>query len=130
MADPRIGSSLPASLTSPSGHHPGVLGWIGRRVIDSSRAPAILRPNVCRSRVHSRYIISAIEVLMRRANFLAFDEYISAGTTGLAPQFTTAELNTKLAQFDQLAIQVVIDNVTGNPIGSFDLYIEHSADGR
>lgn len=67
---------------------------------------------------------------MRRANFLAFDEYVPAGATSLAPQFTTAELNTKLAQFDQLAIQVVIDNVTGSPIGSFDLYIEHSADGR
>ncbi|KYG09324.1 hypothetical protein BE21_18490 [Sorangium cellulosum] len=44
--------------------------------------------------------------------------------------FTSAELNSKLGHFDQLAIMVSIDNVGGSSIGGFELFIEHSADGR
>ena len=65
---------------------------------------------------------------MRRANFVAFDEFLPQGTSASTPVFTSAELNAKLAQFDQLAIMVAIDNVSA--AASFDLFIEHSADGR
>ncbi|MCC6554702.1 MAG: hypothetical protein IT372_17145 [Polyangiaceae bacterium] len=67
---------------------------------------------------------------MRRAMFTVFDEFVPMGTSSAAPIFTSAEQNSKLAQFDQLAIQVVVDNVGGTPLGGLDLYIEHSADGR
>jgi hypothetical protein len=67
---------------------------------------------------------------MRRANFVAFDEFLPLGTSSSAPVFTSAELNAKLGQFDQLAIMIAIDNVGGSSIGGFELFIEHSADGR
>jgi len=67
---------------------------------------------------------------MRKQNFNVFDEYLPTGTTAANPTFTNAELNTKLGHYDQLAIQVIIDNVSGSPLGGFDLYLEHSADGR
>lgn len=65
---------------------------------------------------------------MRRASFVAFDEFLPQGSGASTPVFTSAELNAKLAQFDQLAIMVAIDNVS--VAASFDLFIEHSADGR
>ncbi|HTN89033.1 MAG TPA: hypothetical protein VL242_35390 [Sorangium sp.] len=67
---------------------------------------------------------------MRRANFIAFDEFLPLGTSSSSPVFTSAELNSKLGHFDQLAIMVAIDNVGGSTIGGFELFIEHSADGR
>ena len=67
---------------------------------------------------------------MRRANFIAFDEFIPLGTSSSSPVFTSAELNSKLGHFDQLAVMVAIDNVGGSTIGGFELFIEHSADGR
>ncbi|WP_437656913.1 hypothetical protein [Sorangium sp. So ce1182] len=67
---------------------------------------------------------------MRRANFIAFDEFVPLGTNSSAPVFTSAELNSKLGHFDQLAIMVVIDNVGGSTVGGFELFIEHSGDGR
>jgi hypothetical protein len=65
---------------------------------------------------------------MRRANITTFDEFVPVGASSTSPVFTDQELNAKLGHFDQMAIQVVIDNVTGT--GSFDLYVEHSSDGR
>jgi hypothetical protein len=61
---------------------------------------------------------------MRRDQLLAFDEIISSGATA----YTPATLNQRLAAHEQIGIQVVIDNVAGTP--SFDLWIEHSPDGR
>jgi hypothetical protein len=67
---------------------------------------------------------------MRRSNQSVFNEYLPLGTNSSNPAYTSIELSSKLGHYDQLAIQVVIDNVSGTTIGAFDLYIEHSADGR
>jgi hypothetical protein len=67
---------------------------------------------------------------MRRANWVAFDEFLPLNTGASSPVFTSAELNSKLGQFDQIAIMVAIDNVGGGTVGGFELFIEHSADGR
>jgi hypothetical protein len=64
---------------------------------------------------------------MRRDYFLAFDEVISAAG-GAAQVYTAATLDQRLAAQDQIGFQVVIDNVSGSP--SFDLWVEHSPDGR
>ena len=64
---------------------------------------------------------------MRRDQFLAFDEVISAAA-GTAQVYTAATFNQRLAAHNQIGFQVVIDNVTGTP--SFDLWVEHSPDGR
>jgi hypothetical protein len=63
---------------------------------------------------------------MRRSNLSVFNEFI---TQTASPFYTSSELNARLAQYDQLAIQVVLDNVTASG-GTFDLWVEHSADGR
>jgi uncharacterized protein CbrC (UPF0167 family) len=64
---------------------------------------------------------------MRRDHFLAFDEIISAAG-GAAQVYTAATLNQRLAMHNQIGFQAVIDNVSGTP--SFDLWVEHSPDGR
>jgi len=64
---------------------------------------------------------------MRRDHLLAFDEVISAAG-GAAQVYTAATLNQRLAAHNQIGFQVVIDNVSGTP--SFDLWVEHSPDGR
>jgi hypothetical protein len=67
---------------------------------------------------------------MRRQNFTAFDENLPSGTIHTSPAFTSNGQDSRLAQYDQLAVQVVIDNVAGANLGGFDLYLEHSADDR
>lgn len=67
---------------------------------------------------------------MRRNNYVVFDEYIPLGSDHTSPVFTSTELNARNGQSDQIAFQVCIDNVSGSPVGGFDLYMEHSADGR
>jgi len=67
---------------------------------------------------------------MRRGNYIVFDDYIPAGTDTSNPVFSSTELNARNGQCDQLAFQVCIDNVSGATVGGFDLYMEHSADGR
>jgi hypothetical protein len=64
---------------------------------------------------------------MRRDNFLAFDEMISAAA-GPTQVYTAAAFNQRLATHNQIGFQVVIDNVTSTP--AFDLWVEHSPDGR
>jgi hypothetical protein len=64
---------------------------------------------------------------MRRDQFLAFDEIISAAGAA-AVVYTSATLNQRLAAHNQIAFQVVIDNVASTP--AFDLWVEHSPDGR
>jgi hypothetical protein len=64
---------------------------------------------------------------MRRRNELVFDEVINA--TSLTPAFTSDKYDAILGQFDQLAIFVLIDEVSASNAG-FSLYIDHSADGR
>lgn len=64
---------------------------------------------------------------MRRDQFLAFDEMISAAS-GPAQVYTAATFNQRLAMHNQIGFQVVIDNVAGTP--AFDLWVEHSPDGR
>jgi hypothetical protein len=67
---------------------------------------------------------------MRRANITVFDDHVK-GTQppnlGLTV-FTSQELNAKLGHFDQMAIQVVVDNL--NAVDGFDLWVQHSSDGR
>jgi hypothetical protein len=65
--------------------------------------------------------------IMRRDQFLAFDEVISAAS-GSTEVYTAATLNQRLAAQNQIGLQVVIDNVSGTP--AFDLWVEHSADAR
>jgi len=63
---------------------------------------------------------------MRHASWLVFDEYLqSTSPVG----FTSQDLNSKLGMYDQLAIQAVVDNVTG-AAGGFTVQIYHSSDGR
>jgi hypothetical protein len=64
---------------------------------------------------------------MRRDHLLTFDEMISAAA-GPAQVYTAASFNQRLAMHNQIGFQVVIDNVTGSP--AFDLWVEHSPDGR
>jgi len=67
----------------------------------------------------------------RRANMLVFDDYVPLSTTWSNPVYTSAELHQALALFDEIAIQVIIDNVTrsGGTAG-FALNIQTSGDGR
>ncbi len=69
--------------------------------------------------------------MSRRTNLLVFDDYVPLSTTSSSPVYTTAELQPALALFDQIAVQVIIDNVTrsGGTAG-FALNIQTSGDGR
>ncbi|MFO0759491.1 MAG: hypothetical protein U0359_23570 [Byssovorax sp.] len=69
--------------------------------------------------------------MSRRTNLLVFDEYVPLSTTSANPVYTSTEFERSLALFDQIAIQVVIDNVTrsGGTAG-FYLHIETSGNGR
>jgi hypothetical protein len=68
--------------------------------------------------------------MSRRANLLVFDDYVALGTTSSNPVYTSATYQQTLALFDQIAVQVVLDNVTraGGAAG-FSLNIQTSADG-
>jgi hypothetical protein len=61
---------------------------------------------------------------MQAAELLVFNDIIYSG----AIAYTSATFNDALASQDRLAIVAVVDNVSA--ISSFDLYIEHSCDGR
>jgi hypothetical protein len=60
----------------------------------------------------------------RRANLLVFDDYVPLSTTALKPVYTSVELYQALAQFDQMAIQVIIDNVVKSTTAGFQLAIQ------
>jgi len=62
---------------------------------------------------------------MRQAELLVFNDIIYTGTTA----YTIATLNDVLANHDRVAVMAVIDNVSITGVG-FDLFIEHSCDGR
>jgi hypothetical protein len=64
---------------------------------------------------------------MRHANYCVMDEFLP-GASSSAPAYTSTKYQKRLAHFDTLVLQVVIDNFTG--IDTFKLQIEHSADGR
>ena len=61
---------------------------------------------------------------MRRANLIAFDDYVSDAT----PQYSTTELNKTLGEFDSWALQVVVDDPKNAT--SITVQLETSADGR
>src|SRR5689334_15235776 len=62
---------------------------------------------------------------MQQAALLVFNDIIYTNTTA----YTIATFNDVLANHDMLAVMAVIDNVSpGSP--GFDLFIEHSCDGR
>lgn len=63
---------------------------------------------------------------MRHKNWLVFDEYLQSGNS---PGSTSQDLNLPLGTYDQLAIQAVVDNVSGGGSG-FAVQIYHSSDGR
>jgi hypothetical protein len=65
---------------------------------------------------------------MRRRNELIFDEL--TGATSAAPAYTSDKFSLMLGEFDQLAIHVVIDKLSASVASNFELFIEHSADGR
>lgn len=55
---------------------------------------------------------------------LVYDEFLTTG----APQYTDAEFNDLLGQYDQISIQAVVDQATA--LGFLTVRIEHCADGR
>ncbi len=65
---------------------------------------------------------------MRKNSLLAFDDYIE-GASHSSPVFTNVNLNDELGKYDQLAIQVVVDEIKGLK-GTFEALLEHSSDGR
>src|SRR3989442_1438140 len=62
---------------------------------------------------------------MRQHITVVFDEFIPSGA-GVV--YTSQEFNRLLGQHDQISVKCVIDNVSAS--GAFDLWIEHSSDGR
>jgi len=68
--------------------------------------------------------------MSRRANMLVFDDYVPLNTTVSNPVYTSPELYQALAQFDQIAIQVIIDNVVKSGTAGFELIIQTSGSGR
>ena len=63
---------------------------------------------------------------MRQAQWLVFDEYVAGGVLAT----TNQDLNSKLGQYDQLALQAVVDNVSSPLPTAFKVSIQHSSDGR
>ena len=64
---------------------------------------------------------------MKRSSLLVFDDYVHVAS-GVAT--TSQQFNTALAKTDQLAIQAVVDNLTGGPAAGFKVQIFHSTDAR
>jgi hypothetical protein len=64
---------------------------------------------------------------MRQQVLTCFDEFIPAGAS---PVYTSAQFNSALGANDQLSIHAVLDNITLGTTPLFNLFIEHSADGR
>lgn len=64
---------------------------------------------------------------MQRSNLLVFDDYVH-NASGIA--ITSQQFNAALAATDQLAIQAVVDNLTGAAGMGFMVQFFHSADGR
>jgi len=62
---------------------------------------------------------------MREAELLVFDDIIYSGAT----VYTSATFNDVLASHDWLVVMAVVDNVSAGS-AAFDLFIEHSCDGR
>lgn len=62
---------------------------------------------------------------MRNGQLLIFDDMITSSVTA----YTSAAHYDRLGSHDELAIVVVIDNVSTSSVG-FDLFIEHSCDTR
>jgi hypothetical protein len=67
--------------------------------------------------------------MSRRTNLLVFDDYVPLNRTVSNPVYTSTELDHALAKFDQIAIQVIIDNVTRN-IGSAGLVLQIQTSGN
>ena len=59
---------------------------------------------------------------MRKLHQLVFDDFVVSGTT----VYTRTDLNDILGQVDQVAIQMIVDQVTTN--GTASAQIQHSAD--
>jgi hypothetical protein len=62
---------------------------------------------------------------MRNSQLLVFDDMISSAATA----YTSAAHYDLLGRHDEIAVLVVIDNVSTSSVG-FDLFIEHSCDTR
>lgn len=68
--------------------------------------------------------------MSRRTNRLVFDDYVPINTLLATPVYTSAEHQHALALFDQMAIQVVVDNVVNGGTGAgFSLNVQTSGDG-
>lgn len=67
---------------------------------------------------------------MRRSNIAVFNDQIPTGTSSASPVYTSTELLGRLGQYDKIALQAIVDNISGTTIGTFTLKVEHSADGR
>src|SRR5258705_230023 len=61
---------------------------------------------------------------MRHFAHTIFNEFVPASTL----TYTSTDNNPRMGAFDQLALHVVVDNVTG--AGSLNIFVEHSGDAR
>jgi hypothetical protein len=65
-----------------------------------------------------------------RADLLAFDDYIASGTSGSVYVYTPDILNDTLGLYDVIACEAILDKVTLSAVGSFKLYLQHSANDK
>lgn len=69
--------------------------------------------------------------MSRRTNVLIFNDYVPLNRTSATPVYTSAEFERSLARFDQIAIQVIVDNVKrSGATAGISLQIETSGNGR
>jgi len=64
---------------------------------------------------------------MLKGNWNVFKGPVQSGSD---PILTSSDLNTRLAQFEQLAIHCVVESVSGTGGAGFKLQLFHSGDGR
>jgi hypothetical protein len=65
---------------------------------------------------------------MRRNNLLVYDDMVPPGTATVTV-FSPAVMNAKLAQYDQIALMAVVDNLN-NASNKLDIWVAHSSDQR
>lgn len=69
--------------------------------------------------------------MSRRTNLLIFDDYVPRNRTLSNPVYTSTEFDHALAMFDQIAIQVIVDNVTRSGMtAGLSLQLQTSGNGR
>jgi hypothetical protein len=84
------------------------------------------RPGPCVRTSAALWSVVVKEACVRHHVTVVFDDYVPA-TTSPTQFYTSNEWNSLLGRFDQFAIFCLVDN---NSAGAFDLWVDHSGDGR